>query len=116
MADPVYDRIGRTYAATRRPDPRIQAQIWEAIGDAQTIVNVGAGAGSYEPPGTILAVEPSAFREVAPELAFAKGGRTSPRNEVTLDLALTGLGPGVINGTIELGGLVVDDGRRRVSP
>jgi SAM-dependent methyltransferase len=58
--DAVYDRIGRTYASTRRADPRIQAAIWAALGDAETVVNVGAGAGSYEPPSTVLAVEPSA--------------------------------------------------------
>jgi SAM-dependent methyltransferase len=58
--DAVYDRIGRTYASTRRADPRIQAAIWAALGDAETVVNVGAGAGSYEPPTTVLAVEPSA--------------------------------------------------------
>jgi hypothetical protein len=57
--DAVYDRIGRTYASTRRADPRIQAAIWAALGDAKTVVNVGAGAGSYEPPATVLAVEPS---------------------------------------------------------
>lgn len=60
MPDPVYDSIGRTYAATRRPDPRIQALIWAALGDAESVVNVGAGSGSYEPPSTVLAVEPSA--------------------------------------------------------
>jgi SAM-dependent methyltransferase len=56
----VYDEIGRTYASTRRADPRIQAAIWAALGDARTVVNVGAGTGSYEPPTTVLAVEPSA--------------------------------------------------------
>ena len=56
----LYDRIGRTYATTRRPDPRIQAAIFAALGDAETVVNVGAGTGSYEPPQTVLAVEPSA--------------------------------------------------------
>ncbi len=59
-AGAVYDEIGRTYAVTRRADPRIQAAIWAAVGDAATVVNVGAGTGSYEPPATILAVEPSA--------------------------------------------------------
>jgi SAM-dependent methyltransferase len=59
-AGTVYDEIGRTYASTRRADPRIQAAVWAALGDAKTVVNVGAGAGSYEPPTTILAVEPSA--------------------------------------------------------
>lgn len=55
----VYDSIGRSYAVTRRPDPRIAAQLHAALGDARSVVNVGAGAGSYEPPRTVLAVEPS---------------------------------------------------------
>ncbi|WP_424533764.1 class I SAM-dependent methyltransferase [Sphaerisporangium viridialbum] len=55
----IYDRIGTTYTATRRPDARIAARIARALGDARTVVNVGAGAGSYEPPQTVLAVEPS---------------------------------------------------------
>ena len=58
-AGAVYDEIGRTYAATRRADPRIQATIWAALGDVGSVVNVGAGTGSYEPPATVLAVEPS---------------------------------------------------------
>jgi SAM-dependent methyltransferase len=56
----LYDTIGVTYTATRRTEPRIAAQIWAALGDAQTVLNVGAGTGSYEPPGRqVLAVEPS---------------------------------------------------------
>jgi SAM-dependent methyltransferase len=56
----LYDTIGRGYAALRRPDPRIAAAIDAALGDAVSVVNIGAGAGSYEPPGrTVLAVEPS---------------------------------------------------------
>ncbi|MEU3721304.1 class I SAM-dependent methyltransferase [Streptomyces sp. NPDC031705] len=55
-----YDRIGTTYSGTRRPDPRIAARIHAALGDAATVINVGAGTGSYEPPHTVLAVEPSA--------------------------------------------------------
>lgn len=56
-----YDRIGTTYSATRRPDPRIERQIAEALGDAGSVVNVGAGAGAYEPRGLeVVAVEPSA--------------------------------------------------------
>lgn len=55
----IYDEIGATYAATRRPDPRIGAFIGTALGDARSVINVGAGAGSYEPPQTVLAVEPS---------------------------------------------------------
>ncbi|ANP56604.1 SAM-dependent methyltransferase [Streptomyces griseochromogenes] len=54
-----YDTIGATYARTRQPDPRIAAQIHAALGDATDVINVGAGAGSYEPPQTVLAVEPS---------------------------------------------------------
>ncbi len=54
-----YDTLGTTYARTRQPDPRIRDAIWAAIGDARSVVNVGAGAGSYEPPQTLLAVEPS---------------------------------------------------------
>lgn len=58
---PLYDTIGRGYAAFRRPDPRIAAAIDAALGDAGSVVNVGAGAGSYEPPNrALLAVEPSA--------------------------------------------------------
>ena len=56
-----YEEHGRTYARHRRPDPRIAARIWEALGGARTVLNVGAGAGSYEPDDRwVLAVEPSA--------------------------------------------------------
>jgi SAM-dependent methyltransferase len=44
-----YDTIGVGYREHRRPDPRVGAQISAALGDAQTVLNVGAGAGSYEP-------------------------------------------------------------------
>ena len=44
-----YERIGVGYAQRRRPDPRIERQIHSALGDARTVVNVGAGPGSYEP-------------------------------------------------------------------
>lgn len=58
--DSIYDRIGRTYTATRATEPRIARRIWEGLGDARTVVNVGAGAGSYEPPDRdVTAVEPS---------------------------------------------------------
>ena len=57
----LYDAIGGAYTATRRTDPRIAAQIWDALGDARTVLNVGAGTGSYEPPDReVTAVEPSA--------------------------------------------------------
>src|SRR5437868_3716195 len=57
---PVYDRIGERYATGRRTDPRIAGSIWAALGGARTVVNVGAGGGSYEPPDRrVVAVEPS---------------------------------------------------------
>lgn len=57
----IYDELGKGYARTRREDPAIAARIVAALGDAETVVNVGAGAGSYEPAGReVVAVEPSA--------------------------------------------------------
>ena len=56
-----YGEIGRTYAHYRQPDPSIAAQIHAALGDARRVLNVGAGAGSYEPVDRdVTAVEPSA--------------------------------------------------------
>ena len=56
-----YDTIGINYADLRKPDPRIAAAIGHALGPAKTVVNVGAGAGSYEPADRqVTAVEPSA--------------------------------------------------------
>jgi SAM-dependent methyltransferase len=58
---PLYDRIGANYTAVRREDPRLAAAIGAALGNARTVVNVGAGAGAYEPKDRrVLAVEPSA--------------------------------------------------------
>ncbi|WP_248496830.1 methyltransferase domain-containing protein [Streptomyces sp. PLM4] len=57
----LYDAIGGAYLATRRTEPRFAVQIGQALGDARTVVNVGAGTGSYEPVGReVTAVEPSA--------------------------------------------------------
>jgi SAM-dependent methyltransferase len=56
-----YDRIGRGYGAARREDPRIAAAIERGLGAARSVVNVGAGTGSYEPGDReVTAVEPSA--------------------------------------------------------
>jgi hypothetical protein len=56
-----YERYGQTYARYRRGDPRIAARIRAALGGARTVLNVGAGTGSYEPQDRwVLAVEPSA--------------------------------------------------------
>jgi SAM-dependent methyltransferase len=58
----LYDTIGATYTVTRRTEPRIAARIWAALGDARTVLNVGAGTGSYEPSDRdVTAVEPSAL-------------------------------------------------------
>ena len=59
--DSDYGRIGAPYARFRRPDPRIARQILDALGDAESVVNIGAGAGSYEPTDrAVTPVEPSA--------------------------------------------------------
>jgi SAM-dependent methyltransferase len=59
--DADYGSIGASYTRYRKPDPRIAARISEALGAARTVLNVGAGAGSYEPAGRrVTPVEPSA--------------------------------------------------------
>lgn len=56
----IYEQIGRGYASHRRADPRISAAILEALGEAGSILNVGAGPGSYEPADrSVVAVEPA---------------------------------------------------------
>lgn len=58
--DPIYDRIGIGYATRRRPDPRIAEALHAHLRGAESVVNVGAGTGSYEPDWcTVTAVEPS---------------------------------------------------------
>ena len=60
MSAPAYDRIGVGYSDIRRADSRIEAAIREALGDARIVLNIGAGAGSYEPTDReVIAVEPS---------------------------------------------------------
>jgi SAM-dependent methyltransferase len=85
--DLLYDSIGKNYTAMRREDPRIAARIRAALGDARTVVNVGAGTGAYEPPDLeVVAVEPSetmiaqrpagaapVVRAYAEELPFKEG-------------------------------------------
>lgn len=56
-----YEAHGAGYAVIRRPDPRIEALVQAALGDARTVLNVGAGAGSYEPSDRhVIAIEPAA--------------------------------------------------------
>jgi SAM-dependent methyltransferase len=60
MAEAAYDRIGLGYSAVRQPEPKIAARLETALGEARTVLNVGAGTGSYEPHGrAVTAVEPS---------------------------------------------------------
>src|SRR5688500_3916932 len=67
--DANYGAIGSQYSRYRQPEPRIAKFIHQAFADAQTVLNVGAGAGSYEPTDKIItAVEPSAsMRAQRPE-------------------------------------------------
>jgi len=60
MSGAAYDELGVNYTDFRRAEPRIAARIWAALGDARSVVNVGSGAGSYEPRDReVIAVEPS---------------------------------------------------------
>ncbi|MEL6663854.1 MAG: class I SAM-dependent methyltransferase [Pseudomonadota bacterium] len=73
----LYDKIGGGYAKHRKPDPRIAEQIHAALGNARTVLNVGAGAGSYEPADRdVIALEPSAemIRQRPPGAARAVQG------------------------------------------
>jgi SAM-dependent methyltransferase len=57
---PFYDTIGLNYADLRKPDPRIGKAILDALGSCESVINVGAGTGSYEPGDRrVIAVEPS---------------------------------------------------------
>jgi len=93
QAAPRYDKIGRGYAATRREDPRLRDLIHTALGEARTVVNVGAGAGSYEPRDRyVIAIEPSDVmaaqrpRDLAPALR-ASAGRL-PLRDQSIDAAM----------------------------
>ncbi len=60
MTKAAYDRIGLGYSAVRQPEPRILERLEAALGDARSVLNVGAGTGSYEPAGrNVTAVKPS---------------------------------------------------------
>jgi SAM-dependent methyltransferase len=88
----VYDRIGQGYRTTRRPDPRIAAQLASALSGMASVVNVGAGAGSYEPAGTVVAVEPSSvmIEQRPADSALAVRGRAEslPLRDGSVDAAL----------------------------
>ncbi len=72
-----YEASGQGYAKQRRTDPRIATFVHAALGDARTVLNVGAGTGSYEPDDRyVIAIEPSATMRAqrAPRLAPAIRG------------------------------------------
>jgi SAM-dependent methyltransferase len=88
-----YDTHGHGYATVRRPDPRIAALIHSELGDARTVLNVGAGAGSYEPADRhVVAVEPSATmraqRPASAAPAVAAGAEDLPFDDGTFDAAM----------------------------
>ncbi|MEP6893812.1 MAG: class I SAM-dependent methyltransferase [Gaiellaceae bacterium] len=90
---PLYDRIGRTYGAIRQADPRLAEPIWQSLGDARSVVNVGAGTGSYEPPDRqVTAVEPSevviAQRALDAAPAVRAGADDLPFADNSLDAAM----------------------------
>jgi SAM-dependent methyltransferase len=92
-SEPRYDRIGEGYARYRRADPRFAARIEAALGDARSVLNVGAGAGSYEPRDRhVVAVEPSDVMAAQrpPDLAPAirAGAGALPLRDGSVDAAM----------------------------
>ncbi|MGY6635779.1 MAG: class I SAM-dependent methyltransferase [Erythrobacter sp.] len=88
-----YDVIGVNCGQLRLPDPRIAAQIYQHLGDAHTILNVGAGTGSYEPEGrAVTAVEPSATmiakRAVGAAPAVKASAENLPFSDNSFDAAM----------------------------
>ncbi|MBL8877879.1 MAG: class I SAM-dependent methyltransferase [Phycisphaerales bacterium] len=88
-----YSKSGIGYAQQRRPDPRIEALIHAALGDARTVLNVGAGAGSYEPRDRhVIAIEPSeTMRKQRPrDLVPAINGRAEalPLDDASVDASM----------------------------
>jgi SAM-dependent methyltransferase len=90
---PRYNRIGRDYSRTRREDPHFSARIHGALGEARTVVNVGAGTGSYEPRDRhVIAIEPSDVMaeqrpaELAPAIRATAGAL--PLRDDSVDAAM----------------------------
>lgn len=91
---PRYERIGSGYRAKRRTDARIFASIRAALGDSKTVLNVGAGAGSYEPADCqVLAIEPSdsmaAQRDASAAPALRASAEDLPLRDRSMDAAMT---------------------------
>jgi SAM-dependent methyltransferase len=90
---PRYDRIGDGYARERQEDPRFAALIHAALADARTVVNVGAGAGSYEPADRhVIAIEPSDVMAAQRPAHLAPAIRASagrlPLRDASVDAAM----------------------------
>lgn len=88
-----YEDIGKGYARTRREEPRISAVLHAALGDARSLVNVGAGTGAYEPRDRhVIAIEPSDVmaaqrpRELAPAIRASAGAL--PLRDRSVDAAM----------------------------
>jgi SAM-dependent methyltransferase len=89
-----YDTIGHDYARYRREDPRLQKRIRESLGTARSVVNVGAGSGSYEPTDLhVLAIEPSdvmaAQRPRSRAPAIRAAADSLPLRDGSVDAAMT---------------------------
>src|SRR5690606_13328234 len=89
----LYDAIGGAYTATRRTEPRIAAQIRDALGDARMVLNVGAGTGSYEPADRdVTAAEPSAVmrgqRPADSAPCVAAAAENLPSGDHSFDVAM----------------------------
>jgi SAM-dependent methyltransferase len=89
----LYDHIGQSYNALRRPDPRIAQRIVRALGEAHCVANIGAGAGSYEPRDReVIAVEPSMTmirqRPIGRRLAVQAVAEHLPFKDASVDATL----------------------------
>lgn len=94
MPLPRYDHIGQGYTATRREDPRLRDVIHAALGEARSVVNVGAGAGAYEPRDRhVIAIEPSEVMaaqrppDLAPAVRASAG--SLPLRDRSVDAAMS---------------------------
>jgi SAM-dependent methyltransferase len=91
--DARYDTIGHDYARFRREDPQIRARVRAALGGARSVVNVGAGAGSYEPAELhVVAIEPSDIMAAQRPRALAPAIRATatelPLRDASVDAAM----------------------------
>ena len=89
-----YDVIGVGYADRRREDPRLADVVWRALGEGGSVVNVGAGAGSYEPVDrAVIAVEPSvemiAQRPATRAPALSGWAEALPLDDDSVDAAMS---------------------------